>query len=281
MASEIFKLNVNPDLKTRFTLNPAAHLTEVETKHYRSGRMIRSALSTRYQDAFIFLAGAFHGPFCEEEGGQAGVLDFVIPHYFLYYLMLAWQRVRAPFLIYLPIYLLLGIIDIAVSIVQKIVAVCLYLISLTFIWIVDQVYNKKYLEKKPLILEELMVTYNIDNNDLFPLQEIINPETEDSFSDDNLNYNIVEGKVLSYKDIFSNLEAINTTEIISKNENNYIKISGPAKNDFFVKIDPENPEPLQTALQLNIFGITRSLEKDYSQGVAALERVENFMMPQR
>ncbi len=280
MSGELIKFNISPELKYKFTLNPAAHLSEVEWKPYRHGRVIRSTLGTHCQDAFIFIGGAFYGELFDETGGQPGILDFIIPHYFVYCALhtLMKSNFNSVWLNILQIagFVILGIINLTLSVLQKTLALGLFIVSFPIIKIVDVVCNSIYIEKKELV-KNLMICHAEVGNEI-PLENIFSPEPE-SVDDDSKEEvtGLASGKILSYKDIFSDLTA--TTQLVrDDNDNLFINVARSETDVFGIRVNSEDPEPLRNALYLNIFGITRSLETTSTFGdISDLHTVENVL----
>lgn len=277
--SDLFDLNLSKDKMNKYSLNPASHLSEVDVKAYMNSRLFRSTIGTRCLDTFIFIAGAFHGEMFDETGGQAGILDFIIPHYFTYRLLSFITHLHfstlMEILLIVPI-ILIGIVNFLLSVLQKTIAFGLFLLSVPSIFIVDAFCQSTYNERKNLI-KDLMIFTN-SPTELFPLQELINTNFEIDDTTDIFEPRVVlpdVGTVLSYKDIFSKLNA--TTGLFEEDGNLYIGVVRSESDKFIIPVDPANPEPLRSALYLNIFGITHSLEKSSQFDVSDLRYVENAL----
>lgn len=277
--ADLFDLNINTELLNKYTLNPAAHLSEVDSAAYKYGRLYRSSLDTRCLDTFVILAGCFHGELFDDTGGQAGFLDFLIPHYFSHRLLSTiidsnHQNIILDLLLILPV-IIVGVTNLILSLLQKTIALALFLLSFPIILIVNAIFQPSYNEKKDLI-KDLMISVKGGYTE-FPLQEIINPALELDIDIDGVDKvaDFDMGKIVTYKEIFSKSEM--TTKLIQKGDNLYIKLTQSDTNKYYIRVDSDNPEPLKNALYLNIFGITRSLERSAKFGVTDLQYVENAL----
>lgn len=266
---------------SEYSLNPAHHLLEVDFRAYNGSRLFRSSLGTRCLDTFVFLSGAFHGELFEETGGQVGLMDFFIPHYFSYRLLSLIMKANYHGSIFLEILsimlgVVIGLINIVLSLLQKTIVLGLFLLSLPAILIVDALCQSTYNQRKNVIKDLIVFTHH--PHEAFPLQELINPTLEiddsaDIFEPQRVTFKI--GKVVSYKEIFSTLNT--ATGLVENNGNLYIEVSHSESDKFIIPVDPTNPEPLRNALALNIFGITRSLEKSSQFAASDLQYVENAL----
>ncbi len=354
-------ITVNPNHIRRFTLNPGDHFSEVDTDRYHDGKLIRSSFGNRLTDTYLYFSGLFYNDTKTGDviGGKAGVLDFIIPHYFVYRAWLWWTKVPARAVAGFFITLPLGILSLTLAITKHILAFTLTLLSIPLVGLAHLVYLDKYRNSRdtiknlmitkedPTLLEEPQPSESEDSTEelqvvsdakpveqgkkpgifkkLFSKKEESKVEAEpapkkalkkakkppkiveekpldlfqfqDGFLDRDIYYqgghridkpHFIE-TVSSYKEIFSNMN--NKSELVQDYKNNlYIKVTRQPEAQnvdasmnkdkiFFIKVDPENPQPLREALHLNIFGITSALEnKKNDQGKSDLDRVEEVLV---
>ncbi len=168
---------INPNQLTRFTLNPAAHFSEVDTDQFKDGKQIRLSFGNRIIDTYLFLAGIFYRNSNTGEiiGGKAGLLDFILPQYFLSRAWMWWTKVPARAVAGFVITIPLAILDIALYVTKFILAITLTLLSLAIVGIAHLVYLDKYRNSRETI-KNLMIT----KEDPTLLEEPQPSETEES-----------------------------------------------------------------------------------------------------
>lgn len=306
-------ITVNPKIKRSFTLKPAAHLYEVDAEQYYDGKLIRSTFEKRLLDTYLFFSGGFFRDTQTDEiiGGKTGLLDFIIPHYFLYRAWMWWSknptRAYAGFIITIP----LAMITYTLGIIKIVLSFLLSLVSTPFIGLTHWAYLEQYLELKQSI-KNLMITIenptDIEDTQNSEAEEVSvestknnKPLTYFSFKEafiDTKTYqaekhvkkypHLIEA-VPSFRSFFSNMNS-KISLIEDNNKDLYIKVSKPPETQasteshyknkvFFIKVDAENSEPLQQALHLNIFGITTYLENHRnSQNQPYIELVQEALV---
>lgn len=312
-------ITVNPKMKTRFTLYPASHLSEVDFEPYQDGKLIRSSFFDRIIDTYLYFTGFYIRDTLTDEiiGGKAGAVDFAIPHYFAYHAWRWWTqdpiRTWGGILITIP----LGILCSVLFIIKTILSIALTIACVPFVGFVHLFYLDTYLDIKESLKKLIIAvedTNDVDvshsaesDKDLIEAEpehdEIINkPLTQFSFEEgfvkaatyhsqtDKKEYPHLIEHVPSFRPFLSNFYSkIQLVE--DQKQKLYIKVTKPPETHssteaetktFFIKVDPKNSKPLRQALHLNIFGITSYLEnKMNDQGVSDLDRVHDALMPKQ
>lgn len=157
---EMVLTTLSADQLNSYTLNPAAHFYEVKEPEFKDGKLIRESFGNRFIDWVLYLTGAFYKNKETKKviGGKSGFLDFIIPHYFVYRALLKWTenkpRAIAGFLITVP----LALLSLFLYVAKQIVGVVVAILSLPFLGIAHNKYNKQYKQMRDNVLQNLKIT---------------------------------------------------------------------------------------------------------------------------
>lgn len=247
--------------------NPIWRIVEVNKAGFRDSKLIKSSFKQRVEDFFKFLIGQGYFPKKGEKPKEIypGVLDFVIPSYYVNKLLAKWLSNFPNLSRFLfPVTLILGFAGFGLAIAKVIFAGVLFVLSLPAIGITHAVYHRKYKRLKAS-LKELSLQENEGEKTMEDIFQKISKR----------KYFLQKGNLTSYADIMSKVQ---TAELVSDEETGTLKIiiSGHRHRDdeYTIAVSPGNKDALNAALHLNAFGITSQLAKQqYDDSKSALDVV--------
>lgn len=227
--------------------NPWAHLTG-------RGKLLLPTFSKRFGQAMRLLFGEIPMMF---DRGHAGILDYVLPAYFLHVLI---EHMQNKSLWYLPIATPLFMLMSPLFIFKGLLTVAILAVSSPIISLVHLIMNKSYRNEKQAVLQ--LKVFKSHGSEKDAEQSPIT--LEEAYQKESSMKQGQFGNVSSYKTFFTSSlikTSVVTGDVIRKNkEDLYLRIHEYNKQSFYCKVDAENAPAIKRAYNLNIFNIADSMQ---------------------